>query len=761
MLGLRKPSECGPEGASPAVSFDGLVSQLTNKLKEAHAVELENLKKKYEGEAKEFRQQIDRLREEIRCLHAGEKYPIPIVADDKAADDSYTSELGIGPGDDLDAIDLDIEGTDFDLLTGWTKTLPADAGYTFERTMQLYNDKANPDGSKKGASGAPRKDAAGKLVMRKTWNQSFVIFPGCTFRLTWDVCGLVLISYDLMTIPFNQAFQPAPSTFSMACDWTTLIFWTGDMIQGFFLGYYSKGEVIMHNKKIIVNYLKTWFIVDAVVVIPEWTMMFLPSSEDGTDVGDLGRIAKFARVARVLRLLRLLKMKKLLETLVDRIESEYTFILSNLLFLMCFVLVLNHVIACLWYLIGRVTMGQGLTNWVDVGKVKGEKISYLYATSLHWSLTQFTPASMDISARNLWERLFSVMILLFAMLVFSSIVASITAAMTALRNLQGDQMRQFWLLRRFLRQRNIRKTLSGRIIKFLEHRSAVQGNLVQRERVPILSGLSEALQDELMHEMHSPELVAHAFFDTLNMIMPAVMHRLCRLAFNLQFYAVEDPTFHAGDEGKKMFFIKSGILDYLPIGCSEPLPMEPKDWLSEPVLFTTWRHRGSLQACTESELIAVDPKQFMTVMSVHPRPWHYAVSYAKAFIHMLNSRDDFSDVCKFEGMHEELMSAVCAAGGTDAICVTDPDTMEKSMVASGTPMVRDRPKNNSASVVQDEHALRDADEHVSPTSNEQCTARLTSRSSNGSSGETSRWWAPAGHMFIPCPQSWMSRLTGR
>merc|ERR1719277_1914822 len=145
-------------------------------------------------------------------------------------------------------------------------------------------------------------------------------------------------------------------------------------------------------------------------------------------------------------------------------------------------------------------MAEGLSNWVEVGRVRGSPTSYLYATSLHWSLTQFTPASMDISARNLWERLFSVVVLLFAMLVFSSIVASITSAMTALRNLQGNEMRQFWLLRRYLRQRNIPKGLSDRIIKFLEHRSSVQGKLVQREKVPVLGGLSEALHNELMHE---------------------------------------------------------------------------------------------------------------------------------------------------------------------------------------------------------------------------------------------------------------------
>merc|ERR1719277_2137023 len=195
------------------------------------------------------------------------------------------------------------------------------------------------------------------------------------------------------------------------------------MVQGFFLGYYEKGQVVTDSRLIVRNYVRTWLPVDMVVVVPEWAMMLVLGGPDaGSRNLGLGKFAKIARVARVLRLVRLLKMKKLLNLLADRIENEYTFILFQLTQLLCFVLVLNHVIACSWYVVGRLTRDAGITNWVDVGQVNGTKTVYLYATSLHWSLTQFTPASMEISARNLWERLFSICVLLFAMLVFSSIV---------------------------------------------------------------------------------------------------------------------------------------------------------------------------------------------------------------------------------------------------------------------------------------------------------------------------------------------------
>merc|ERR1712226_371888 len=106
--------------------------------------------------------------------------------------------------------------------------------------------------------------------------------------------------------------------------------------------------------------------------------------------------------------------------LYDLIESEYTFIMLNLAKLLVSVLVLNHVVACVWFLIGRLALESNLRNWISVGNVNGTDLSYRYSTSLHWSLTQFTPASMDVSARNVYERAYSIIVLFFAMVVFSS-----------------------------------------------------------------------------------------------------------------------------------------------------------------------------------------------------------------------------------------------------------------------------------------------------------------------------------------------------
>merc|ERR1712232_782809 len=101
----------------------------------------------------------------------------------------------------------------------------------------------------------------------------------------------------------------------------------------------------MKTRRIIRNYLKTWFAIDAVVVLPDWAMIIAGSAGSGTS---FGRAFKAARAVRVLRLLRIAKVQKIISMIYDMLDSEYSFIILSLARLLLFILVLNHVIACLW-----------------------------------------------------------------------------------------------------------------------------------------------------------------------------------------------------------------------------------------------------------------------------------------------------------------------------------------------------------------------------------------------------------------------------
>eukprot|EP00929_Paragymnodinium_shiwhaense_P059811 TRINITY_DN29929_c0_g1_i1.p1 TRINITY_DN29929_c0_g1~~TRINITY_DN29929_c0_g1_i1.p1 ORF type:complete len:718 (-),score=121.91 TRINITY_DN29929_c0_g1_i1:211-2364(-) len=495
---------------------------------------------------------------------------------------------------------------------------------------------------------------------------SLVISPNGHFRMVWDILGMLFIGYDLIMIPFMQAFQPEPSPALKAMDAVLLYFWTLDMFQSTNVGFYQKGEYINSHKRIMWNYFKTWMLVDLIVVGPEWMSLFLGS---GDAFGGLGRMLKGARAIRILRLLRLLKLQRMINMVYDLLESEYTFIVVNLVKLLTSVLVLNHLIACLWYHLGKSSRGSHPRNWIDVGQVDAQGLAYSYTTSLHWSLTQFTPASMDISARNTVERIFSIVVLFFALVAFSSIVASITGAMTSLRNLKNDQDKQFWLLRRYLRQSNIKNELSSRIVKFLEYQAERQTTIVPLSSIKMMSGLSQELSRELAYNMNSQFLDMHPFFRTLQSFMQVMMERLCFQAMKCVVYAEEENVFQVGDEAHRMYFVKSGDLIYLhnePVVELDP-PPAVKEWASEQILWTSWRHRGTLKARLPSDLIDLPAEKFRDIMAVHPTPWSYAKEYGVKYVEWLNCLTDEAllDLLRHETFYEHAAATFKENGDED------------------------------------------------------------------------------------------------
>jgi hypothetical protein len=311
------------------------------------------------------------------------------------------------------------------------------------------------------------------------------------------------------------------------------------------------------------------------------------------------------------------------------------------------VLLLSHLIACAWFLIGRVCLENSVRNWIAVAGVEDASWSYKYLTSLHWSLTQFTPASVDISARNVPERIYSIIVLFFAMVIFSSIVGSISASMTAMRSISENHQKKFWYLRRYLKQRSIDKPLRGRIVKFLEHRELAESKLVPAKQVTVLERLSDALRDELTHQMNSVFLLEHPFFLFLNEETTFFVQRICQDALSRQYYAEAETVFSAGDEARKMYFVVGDCMEYKMRGALAFM-LEQREWVGEGILWTAWRHLGRLQASAPNELIILTPEKVPEVLRLHPRPWFFAKAYARKFIGRLNQIDpcDLSDVLR-------------------------------------------------------------------------------------------------------------------
>lgn len=489
--------------------------------------------------------------------------------------------------------------------------------------------------------------------------------PSSWDRVAWDTIGLLSLALDLVLVPL-QAFSIPRLESAHMLDWVTRIFWTIDIPASFFVGFYHQGDLIMSPRRICFHYLTTWFVPDITVVGCDWLFWWMSQSK-GTTSGSYVRMARIARIARLVRLFRVLKLRRLLQGIEDLVDTEKVHIMLSCTKPVVLILTFNHFLACAWFSVGSVSH-EGWTR-----AVTDRTVSYQYLTSLHWSLSQFTVGNMDVEPVNAGERLFTIIVMVTGLSAFSSLLGSVTSGVERLRELRSDENRQFWLLRRYLRDYKISKNLVSRIHRYCDYAYKHRQSKMQKQRVTLLELLSDHLHWELQSEIHAPHLKHHPLFDKIvNLPCKNHLDRVCAHALISVEVAHSEGLFRPGDPSDRMLFIMDGQCVYIKARNLEygemHAPFTPKpanhmpadfglntshkpigvgDWACEQVLYTPWVHLGELRAMLESRLLALDATQFGEVMaSSNLVSWELCRTYAAAFLELMNElpAQDLTDI---------------------------------------------------------------------------------------------------------------------
>ncbi|CAJ1401329.1 unnamed protein product [Effrenium voratum] len=494
----------------------------------------------------------------------------------------------------------------------------------------------------------PEEEATGCAVL--------ILPPTAGVRLAWDVFGALLIFYDAVVLPFDSAFRPKEGVVLIFMDWLATVFWTLDIGWSFLTGYHSKGAVVMNPWYIALHYTTSWFIVDVAVVGLDWLSKTQASISE-TEAG-FGRIFRSLRTMRMLRLLRLLKLKRILGVISERIDSEYLYTLASLGKLLGLLLLVNHLIACGWFSISLATRDAGQPNWINQNQMIEKSIWWQYTTSLHWALTQFTPASMEVFPQNETERSLAVVVLILSLVSFSSFLASISSSMAVLYTMDQETNKQFWLLRRFLKQQQVARPVAGRVLKYLEYSCAQRQETVQVASVKILDLLSPGLRDELQYEMTYVKLVHHPLFEVLVAEQEAFMVKLCTVATTTATFADTDVLFHQGVPASCMYFLVRGSLEYLQFGAFLQPPLMSGESLAEASLWLPWVHSGRSHATVETEVLIIDSSKFCRLAAKYVDTWNMCSYFARCF------RDEFiaggSDVFRSPDFYENVRDSMKA-----------------------------------------------------------------------------------------------------
>jgi len=511
---------------------------------------------------------------------------------------------------------------------------------------------------------------AKKLTSSYVFLRMIMIAPFSKGRVAWDLFGACLIGYDMIMIPM-QAFD-FKGGFMTFMSWLTMMFWSVDLLSSFLTGTYNQaGNTIeMRPVVIAIQYIRTWFILDILAVLPDWLVVVIK-----VDKGGASRMAKALRVVRVLRVLRLLrlaKLRRIMQQIEMKLDNEYFQCYMSLAKLMLSVLLLNHIIACGWFTMSIIENEKG---WVHKNGLDPTDATYCYLASMHWALSNFN-GEVDITAFTTIERFFTVIVLYVGLLVFSYFISSITHLLLQIRQLSEDSVQKQWRLMRYLHDNNISVDLSLRVKLFIE--KVTQTTHSQEDDVPLLTILPSGLRQQLDCEIKGSALCVHPLLHHLTFDRESTGTRMCQLLRHVSLH-YGAALFYQEQTSNRLFLVTVGQLSYVKnlkaqieamkagknafagkqllntdwLTGGGSISMEAKsaippvckqgEWLSEMGLWTRWSHKGDCHACTHCTVFSLASEDLASLLPLLvERAWHVA-KHASNFVRYMNENSELMD----------------------------------------------------------------------------------------------------------------------
>ncbi|CAH1788036.1 unnamed protein product, partial [Owenia fusiformis] len=317
-----------------------------------------------------------------------------------------------------------------------------------------------------------------------------IILHYSPFKAVWDWMILLLVLYTAVFTPYVAAFllnedearmklnQNSATRLQNAktnqadplviIDLIVDVMFIADILINFRTTYVANGEVESDPQKIAVNYVKSWFLIDAIAAIPFDLLLF------GSGTSDTMTITGVLKTARLLRLLRVARR-------VDQ-YSEYG--AAVLLLLMAIFTLIAHWLACIFYAIAyveRQTLHAPI-SWLDAlardtnnpylpnDTSSGPPLKTKYITALYFTFTSLTSIGFgNICPNTNAEKVFGIFAMLLGSLMSAAIFGNVSSIMLRLYQGTEEYHERQTSIKEFINFHHIPKTLAARLVESHQH----------------------------------------------------------------------------------------------------------------------------------------------------------------------------------------------------------------------------------------------------------------------------------------------------
>ncbi len=394
----------------------------------------------------------------------------------------------------------------------------------------------------------------------------------------WNLIITIAATFLAIIIPLKIVLGIGISDVYNSYSIIIKIIFACDIIYNILSYKYFKNEFDFEQKYQIVNYLKSWFIIDFIAL----SALFFP--------GTVFHI-------ELLGMLKLIKVIDYMHHLKER-EVKFTNELT-LVFFVYWILNFAHWISCGWLAL------RGFDYNYD--------IVTNYIRSIYWCITTLTTIGYgDITPTNNAQMIYTMFVQLLGVGVFGYLIGNIANIVSQKDPAKVNYLKNLEKLSALIKYRKIPPVLQN---KLRDYYTYVWKQRLGYNELAVLEGLPVSLKTELSFSLKKDVLEKIPLFNDASseFIKEIVLHLFPVIV------TPGDYVFKAGDEGQDMYFVISGELMVLNKEEHQIIAyLHDSDYFGEIALFKNIPRTATIKAITYCDLYTLKKKQFDYTMSKFP-----------------------------------------------------------------------------------------------------------------------------------------------